>query len=159
MKDSPGETYESGNTIATLKGDLSAEASRITDEKDSWTTKGDCAAAGINSTSLIAERGSLTNAIDDGTLIINGGEFKISFLISEIPATRTHRTTVKHFGWCGENQDHDSIDESSMSFSVEGITIEGAVDPKNPNRIEGGKSYTDEMGNEVVIRWSLRNCR
>jgi hypothetical protein len=142
-----------------LNGTLTAEASRITDEKKSWSTKGNCARAGVNSTSLINERGKLETEIDDGTLQISGNEFKIAFLISEIPATRTHHTTVKHFGWCGENQDGDTTDESSMSFSVEGITIEGMIDPKNPNQIEGSKSYTDEMGNEVTLRWSLRNCR
>jgi hypothetical protein len=159
IKNSPAQMYGSGSTSVILKGDLSASAARITDEKKSWSNNGSCGRAGIDWTSHIAERGSLAREIDNGFLQIDGDRFKINFRVAEIPATRTHRTTSRHYGWCGDNPTDDSTSEGTTSFSVEGISIEGAVDPNDPNRIEGSKSYTDSFGHEVTIRWSLRNCR
>lgn len=166
VKDSPGEAYEDGGYSATLKGKITAEALRVSKHKHSWTTKLNCfpdptRIAGSNALTIIKESGKIDETIDDGTLRINGGEFKISFLISEIGGTNVNTTNIKPFGFCMPemNPPTDTTHESSMSFSVEGITIEGTLDPNNPNQIEGSKSYTDDLGNEVVIRWSLRNCR
>jgi hypothetical protein len=163
---SPTDTNEDGSISATLKGAVQAKAARITDEKDNWTTTTDCfpdppRTAGKNSFSLIKEEGVLTGAIDDGMLQIDGSKFRITFGVPEIAANRTHRTVVKPFGWCmmDQNPSSDETDESEMSFSHEAIEIEGSIDPKNPNSVVGTKTYTDDLGNEVTISWSLRICK
>ena len=166
VSNSPADTYEDGTISATLKGSVNAKASRITDERDNWTTTTDCfpdppRTAGQNSSSLIKEIGNLNGMIDDGMLQIEGTRFRLTFGVPEISATRTHRTIVKPFGWCmaDANPPSDTNDESQMSFSNEAIEIEGTIDPKNPNMIEGSKTYTDELGNEVTISWSLQQCK
>ena len=91
-------------------------------------------------------------------LQIKGGKYRIAFGFPEIAAKRTHRTVVKPFGWCmaDANPPSDETDEGDVSFSAETIEIEGSLDPKNPDSIVGSKTYTDELGNEVTPRWSLR---
>lgn len=165
VADSPASTDEAGDVSATLKGAFTAKAARITDEKDNWTTTTDCfpdppRTAGQNSFSLIREEGQATGSIDDGVLQMKGGKYRIAFGYPEIMAKRTHRTQVKPFGWCmaDANPPSDTTDESEMSFPVEVVEFEGALDPKNPDLIHGTKTFTDELGNEVTINWSLRAC-
>lgn len=165
VADSPGDTDEAGDISATLKGAFKAKAARITDETDNWTTTTDCfpdppRTAGQNASSLIKEEGALAGSIDDGVLQMKGGEYRIAFGFPEIMAKRTHRTQVKPFGWCmaDANPPSDTTDEGDVSFSAETVEIEGALDPKNPDLIQGSKTFTDELGNEVTISWSLRAC-
>lgn len=166
IANSQTDTYEDGTISSTLKGAVQAKAARITDEKDNWTTTTDCfpdppRTAGQNSFSLIKEEGALTGMIDDGMLQSRGGKFRITFGVPEIAAKRTHRTVVKPFGWCmmDQNPPSDTTDEGDVSFSHEGLEIEGAIDPKSPNSIVGTKTYTDDLGNDVTISWSLRICK
>jgi chaperonin cofactor prefoldin len=163
---SPADANEDGSISATLKGAVQAKAARLTDEKDNWTTTTDCfpdppRTAGKNSFSLIKEEGALTSTIDDGMLLVEGSKFRLTFGVPEIAVKRTHRTSVKPFGWCmmDQNPPSDETDESEMSFSHEAVEIEGAIDPKNPNSITGTKTYTDELGNEVTLSWALRICK
>jgi hypothetical protein len=160
------DVNEDGSISMSLSGAISAQAARVTDEKDNWTTTTDCfpdppRTAGQNSSSLIREIGKLSGAEGDGMMNINGARFRLTFLIPEIQATRTHHTVVKPFGWCmmDQNPPSDTTHESELSFSSEGVEIEDTVDPKNPNLIAGSKTFTDELGNEVTIRWSLRKCK
>lgn len=165
VADSPGDTDEAGDISATLKGAFKAQAARITDEKDNWTTTTDCfpdppRTAGQNSFSLIREEGRAAGMIDDGVLQMKGSKYRIAFGFPEITAKRTHRTQVKPFGWCmaDANPPSDTTDEGDVSFSAETVEIEGALDPKNPDLIQGTRTFTDELGNEVTISWSLRAC-
>jgi hypothetical protein len=165
IADSPASTDEAGDISATLKGAVTAKAARITDEKDNWTTTTDCfpdppRTAGQNAFSLISESGTLTETIDDGMLLIKGTNYRVAFGIPEINGTRKHRTVVKPFGWCmaDQNPPSDTTDEGDTSFPVELVEFEGELDPKNPDLIEGSKTFTDELGNEVMISWSLRAC-
>jgi hypothetical protein len=165
IADSPGSTDEAGDISATLKGAFRAGVARVTDEKDNWTTTTDCfpdppRTAGKNSFSLIREEGKLTGTIDDGVLRITGTRYRIAFGFPEIRGTRTHRTQVKPFGWCmaDANPPSDETDEGTESFPVQSVEFEGALDPKNPDVIQGSKTYTDEMGYEVTVSWNLRAC-
>lgn len=165
VQDSPGEMNEDGSITAELNGSITAEALRLSETKDSWTTKTDCfpdppRVAGRNSMSIIKESGKINETGDRGTLRITGDKFKIAFLISEIGGKYEKRESMKDFGWCmmDMNPPHESTSESSMSFSMEGIVIEGTIDPKTPTVLQGSQSYTDEAGMEVVLRWSLRKC-
>lgn len=165
VADSPASADEAGDISATLKGAFTAKAARVTDEKDNWTTTTDCfpdppRTAGQNSSSLIDESGSLTGTIDDGVLQIRGANYRVAFGIPEINGTRKHRTVVKPFGWCmaDANPPSDTTDEGEVSFPAEAVEFEGALDPKNPDIIQGSKTFTDELGNEVTISWNLRAC-
>lgn len=165
ITDSPGDTDEAGDISATLKGSVTARAARITDETDNWTTTTDCfpdppRTAGKNSFSLIKEEGKLAGTIDDGNLWIKGVSYRVAFGIPEIQGTRVHRTKVTPFGWCmeGANPPSDETDEGEVSFPVEVVEFEGKLDPKNPHLIEGSKTFTDELGNEVTISWRLVAC-
>jgi pimeloyl-ACP methyl ester carboxylesterase len=60
---------------------------------------------------------------------------------------------MKPFGWCmmDQNPPHDSIDESAETFNSEHVQIEGSLDPKNPDVLQG-KAQPDE---ETTIVWNL----
>jgi triacylglycerol esterase/lipase EstA (alpha/beta hydrolase family) len=157
---SGGIPYEDGSKIISLKGSVSAEATRVQEEKDNWKTQTDCfpdtprlRVAGKDSFSNITESGKLSQASGDGVMSINGSRFTISFGIPEIKGKRVHKTTVKPFGWCmmDQNPPHDSTDESAETFSSERVEIEGAIDPQNPNILKG-KLQADE---ETTIVWNL----
>lgn len=165
ISNSPAHTDEAGDISATLKGAVTASAARVTDETDNWTTTTDCfpdppRTAGKNSFSLIKEEGKLAGTIDDGNLWVKGVSYRVSFGIPEIQGTRTHRTKVTPFGWCMEdaNPPSDETDEGEISFPVEVVEFEGRLDPKNPHLIEGSKTFTDELGNEVTVSWRLVAC-
>ena len=93
-------------------------------------------------------------------LQITGTRYRIAFGFPEIQGTRTHRTKVTPFGWCmaDANPPSDETHESAESFSAQVVEFEGLLDPKNPDLIQGSKTFTDEMGYEVTITWSLRAC-
>jgi triacylglycerol esterase/lipase EstA (alpha/beta hydrolase family) len=152
--------YEDGSKVISLKGSVSAEATRIQEEKDNWKTETDCfpdiprlRIAGKDSFSNITESGKLAQKNGDGVMILNDNRFRISFGIPEISGKRVHKTTVKPYGWCmmEQNPPHDSTDESAETFSGERVEIEGAIDAQNPNILKG-KLQADE---ETTIVWSL----
>jgi hypothetical protein len=160
VANSSGSTYEDGSKSLTLKGAISADATRVMDEKDNWKTETDCfpdtpriRVAGKNSASNITESGKLAKTSGEGLLHIKGSQFKISFGIPQIEGTRVHKTTVKPFGWCmmEQNPPHDSTDESTETFSSERVEIEGSLDPKNPNVLTG----TLQPDAETTIVWNL----
>jgi hypothetical protein len=166
VQDSPGYiNEETGLISATLKGSITAEALRASETKDSWTTKTDCfpdppRIAGRNSLGIIKESGKINETTEDGTLQIDGDKFKISFLISEIGGKREHRQSMKDFGWCmmEMNPPHDSTSESSMSFSMEGIVIEGSIE--NSDRFAGqpvlhGRSWHGSSHSLVAAKMQL----
>jgi triacylglycerol esterase/lipase EstA (alpha/beta hydrolase family) len=159
-RSSGGTTYEDGSKIISLKGSISAEATRVQEEKDNWKTETDCfpdtprlRIAGKDSFSNITESGKLPQANGDGVLSINNSQYRISFGIPEINGKRVHKTTVKPFGWCmmEMNPPHDSTDESAETFSSERVEIEGAIDPQNPNILKGKLQPDDE----TTIVWNL----
>ncbi|MDM7921391.1 MAG: hypothetical protein QUS14_03745, partial [Pyrinomonadaceae bacterium] len=166
ITDSEVSRGEDGSVSADLRGLVTANASRIADEKSQWTTTTDCfpdppRQAGKNSSSLIEEIGTLAGTPADGVLQIKGGNFRIAFSIPEIVGTSTHRTVVKPFGWCmpEQNPPSDETVKNDMSFSPDTFEIEGKVDPARTDVIEGSRSFEDDMGFQVTVRWSLKKCR
>ena len=99
VSDSPGDTDDVGDISATLKGALTASASRVTEDTDNWTTTTDCfpdppRTAGRNASSLIDESSSLTGRIEDGVLQTSGSKYRIAFGFPEIQGTRKQRTKI-----------------------------------------------------------------
>jgi hypothetical protein len=153
-------TYEDGSKTMSLKGTVSADALRVQEEKDNWKTQTDCfpdtprlRVAGQDSFSNITESGQLPKTRGDGVMSIKGNHYTISFGIPQIEGKRVHKTNVKPFGWCmmEMNPPHNSTDESAETFSSERVEIEGKLDPKNPNLMQG-KLQTDE---DTTIVWNL----
>ena len=158
--DSSGRANEDGSKSFTLKGGVSADVLRVMDEKHDWKTETDCfpdtprvRTAGQNSTSVITESGKLGKTSADGVMSIKGSQFSISFGIPGINGTRVHKTTMKPFGWCmmDMNPPHDSTEENPETFDDVHVEIEGRLDPKNPNILQG-KSQPDD---ETTITWNL----
>jgi hypothetical protein len=157
---SSGRTNEDGSKYISLKGAVSADVIRVQDEKDNWKTETDCfpdtpriRVAGQDSTSNITESGKLPKSSGEGGLNIKGDRYTISFGIPQIEGKRVHKTTMKPYGWCmmDMNPPHDSTDEGAETFDSEHVQIEGRLDPKNPNILQG-KSQPDE---ETTIVWNL----
>ncbi|MDQ3800054.1 MAG: hypothetical protein M3384_11415 [Acidobacteriota bacterium] len=155
-----GRTNEDGSKNLSLKGTVSADALRVHEEKDNWKTETDCfpdtpriRVAGQDSFSNITESGQLPKTKGDGVMSIKGSRYTISFGIPQIEGKRVHKTTVKPHGWCmmEMNPSSDTTDESTETFSSEGVRIEGSLDPKNPNVLQG-KLQPDE---ETTIVWNL----
>lgn len=159
IQNSSGSVYEDGTVFARLKGEISAEAERKTDEKKFWSIKGSCATASVDWSYLSVESGTVNRPFDDGNMgVSTSGEYYIHLGIPEIPSKNTKHSVVKHKGWCGENPDSDDTSEYTSSFSQDAISIEGETDPNNPGVIEGSRTFVNEMGFEVTLRWSLRSC-
>ncbi|HEX8248629.1 MAG TPA: hypothetical protein VF599_10685 [Pyrinomonadaceae bacterium] len=160
VSNSTGRTNEDGSKNLSLKGTVNADALRVQEEKDNWKTETDCfpdtprlRVAGKDSFSNITESGQLAKTRGDGVMSIKGSRYTISFGIPQIEGKRVHKTTVKPYGWCmmEMNPPHDSTDESTETFSSERVEIEGSLDPKNPNLLQG-RLQPDE---ETTIVWNL----
>lgn len=165
ITDSDISRHEDGSVSVSLRGLVTANAARIAEEKSDWVTQTDCfpdppKQAGKNSFSLMEERGNLQGTAADGTVTLEAGNYRLNFSIPEIEGTNTHRQVVKPFGWCmpEQNPPSDETTKDPMSFSAENISAEGSYDPARTDVIEGSKTFQDDMGFQVTIRWTLRKC-
>lgn len=165
ITDSDVSRHEDGSVSVSLRGLVTANAARIAEEKSDWVTQTDCfpdppKRAGQNAFSLMEERGTLQGMAADGTLTLDAGNYRLNFGIPEIEGTNTHRQAVKPFGWCMPEQNPPSDETTSdpMSFSAENVNVEESYDPARMDVIEGSKTFEDDMGFQVTIKWSLRKC-
>lgn len=165
ITDSDVSRHEDGSVSVSLRGLVTANAARIAEEKSDWVTQTDCfpdppRRAGQNAFSLMEERGDLRGMAADGMLTLDAGNYRLNFSIPEIEGTNTHRQVVKPFGWCmpEQNPPSDTTTKDPMSFSSESISIEESFDPLQQAIIEGTRTFEDDMGFQVTVKWSLRKC-
>jgi hypothetical protein len=79
------------------------------------------------------------------SLNVNGDKFDLSFTIPEFQGKYTHNTNSTYAGLCPDSTRTPSASNNESDARIErgGASIEGAVDPKNPDVIEGSKTWTD----------------
>ena len=109
------------------------------------------------------EKGA-ARAIAEGNLSVDlvGGTYRFQIVIPAIPGKTTETDIRRPSGYCRpeDNQPQDSTSEWSVEIGRMPVEInDGVLDPKNPDLIEGSRSYTDANGDEIEIKWSLRHCR
>jgi hypothetical protein len=105
-----------------------------------------------------------SQSIADGRLFIDliENKYRINLSIPAMPGKKTRNNIRRPSGYCDakSNMPQDSMSEWSEEIGYMPIEIDdGILDPKNPDVIEGSRSYTESGGAEVEIRWSLRHCR
>jgi hypothetical protein len=103
-------------------------------------------------------------SIAEGSLSLDliRNKYRIQVTIPEMPGKMTRTNIRRPSGYCTAKDNEPQDSETGWSQEIERMTIEvddGVLDPKNPDLIEGSRSYTDSNGDEVEIRWSLRHCR
>lgn len=87
--------------------------------------------------------------------------FTIQLRIGGIAAKNTRINTRETRGYCDplDNKMTDTTSEATEEINWSAIDIDdGTLDPNRPQLIEGSKSFTDSLGSEIEIRWSLRHC-
>ena len=101
----------------------------------------------------------------EGNLFIDlvGNRYRFQIAIPAFAGKDTRIDIRRPSGYCRpeDNKPQDGpASESSIEIAQMPIEIsDGVLDPKNPNVIEGSRSFTSPGGEEIEIRWSFRNCR
>jgi hypothetical protein len=149
-----------------LKGESNATSETV-NESDSTSYYDDNCGQRMTRRTLyknlrIEESGS-GQGIAEGNLFIDlvGNKYRFNIAIPELAGKETRTDIRRPSGYCRpeDNKPQDSSSESSISIERMPIEItEGVLDPKNPNVIEGNRSFSSSSGEEIEIRWSFRNC-
>jgi|GEM_PF-2331893 len=100
----------------------------------------------------------------EGSLFLDliNNKYRIQAVIPPLAGKMTRTNIRRPSGYCDAKSNMPQDSSSEWSQEIEKMVIEvddGVLDPKNPDVIEGSRSYTDSSGDEVEIRWSLRHCR
>ena len=97
------------------------------------------------------------------SLSVSADRFTLGFTMPEIQGTYTHDTSSTYSNLCPNSTRQPSASTNSMETRVGrgGASIEGAVDPKNPDVLEGTKTWTDgattsSKGFTYTVTWRLR---
>jgi len=93
------------------------------------------------------------------SLSVNGDRFNLSFTLPEIQGTYTHDESSTYSNLCPDSTRKPSASTNSMEARIErgGASIEGNVDPKNPDVLEGSKSWSDGPKSFThTVTWRLR---
>lgn len=97
------------------------------------------------------------------SLSVNGDKFQLGFTLPEIQGTYTHDTSSTYSNLCPNSTRQPAASTNSMETRIErgGASIEGETDPKNPDVLEGTKTWTDgattnSKGFSYTVTWRLR---
>lgn len=148
-----------------LKGESDATSKIVWEDSSIHTYRDNC---GRNMTTRTLfksnrqEEQGTGQAITDGNLLIDliNNTYNFHVTIPEIPGKITRSDLRRPTGYCDDNKPVQSSSESSVEIGRMPIEVsDGILDPKNPDVIEGARAFTAGNGEEIEIRWSLRNCR
>lgn len=96
------------------------------------------------------------------SLSVNGDKFSLGFTFPEFQGKYTHTTSATYKNLCPDStrKPENSSKDSEVRIPGGGASIEGSVDPRNPDVLEGSKSWYDTVGNKksfvYVVTWKLR---
>jgi hypothetical protein len=93
------------------------------------------------------------------SLSVNGDRFNLSFTLPEIQGKYTHDESSTYSNLCPTSTRTPSASNNSMETRIErgGASIDGSVDPKNPDVLEGSKSWSDGPKSFThTVTWRLR---
>ena len=109
------------------------------------------------------EQSGTGQGIAEGNLFIDlvGNRYRFNIAIPAFGGKDSRTDLRQPSGYClpEHNKPETTTRENSIEIGFMPISIDdGLLDPKNPNVIEGSRSFTREDGEEIEIRWSFRNC-
>ena len=150
-----------------LKGDASATSEIVREQESTSYYDDNCGQRNARKTlynKLRIEETGEGQVIAEGNLAIDlvGNKYRFHITIPPLPGKETRTTLRRPSGYClpEDNKPQDSASEASIEIEKMPIEImDGVLDPKNPNVIEGSRSFTSSSGEEIEIRWLFRNCR
>jgi hypothetical protein len=110
------------------------------------------------------EQSGTGKGIAEGNLTIDlvRNVYRFNIAIPGLAGKDTRVNIRRPSGYCTAeaNKPQDSSSEGSIEIDKMPIQIDdGVLDPKNPDVIEGSRSFTRSDGEEIEIKWSFRNCR
>lgn len=110
------------------------------------------------------EQSGIGRGLAEGNLFVDlvSNRYRFNIVIPALAGKDTRTDLREPSGYCSpeHNKAETSTRESSIEIGYMPIEIDdGVLNPKNPNLIDGSRSFTDPSGEEIEIRWSLRNCR
>jgi hypothetical protein len=97
----------------------------------------------------------------DVTVQFDGGGYRISAGIPEIPGTYLRRAWYHPTGYCQEknNQPKDDTSDGKTTFDRQSYSLEGRLDPRQPDVLTGTKIIKSDDGKEeTIITWHLTRC-
>jgi hypothetical protein len=150
-----------------LKGESNATSEIINEDKKTSFYHDNCGQRMTKRTLFRHDRDERRGegqSIAEGGLLINliNNTYRFHITIPRLPGKFTRTNLYRPSGYCRDedNKAQDRTSESSIEIDPEHIEIsDGVLDPKNPDVIEGNRSFTKNDGEEVEIKWSLRRCR
>jgi hypothetical protein len=154
-------------TNVDLKGESNATSTTVWESEKSSYYHDTCGQRMTKRVLYTKDRDELQGTgqgIADGSLFLDftGGRYRFHITIPAMPGKMTRNNIRRPSGYCDAKSNQPQDSSSEWSEEIGRMTIEmdeGVLDPKNPDVIEGSRSYTESGGDEVEIRWSLRNCR
>ena len=168
---SSGGYSATNKTVSTINVDLKGESNATSETvwEDESTSYYDDNCGQRNARKTLhkksrQEQSGTGQGVAEGNLFIDlvGNKYRFNIAIPAL-AGKDIRTDIRRpSGYCRpeDNKPQDSSSESSIEIGQMPIEIsDGVLDPKNPNVIEGSRSFTSDSGEEIEIRWSFRNCR
>ncbi|HKP69871.1 MAG TPA: hypothetical protein VJV05_11355 [Pyrinomonadaceae bacterium] len=104
--------------------------------------------------------GSGNGAADSFSLSVNAMQFRLSFSLPAIQGRYRHETNATYSNLCPDSTRKPSTSSNTNDVRIErgGTEIEGEIDPKNPDVIEGTKTWNDGAKNGFTysVTWRLR---
>lgn len=150
-----------------LKGESGATSEIVREQESTSYYDDNCGQRNARKTlykKLRIEESGTGQGVAEGNLFIDlvGNKYRFHIAIPPFAGKETRTDIRRPSGYCRleDNKPQDSSSESSIEIGQMPIEItDGVLDPKNPNVIEGNRSFTSASGEEIEIRWSFRNCR
>ncbi|HZT57913.1 MAG TPA: hypothetical protein VFA21_04725 [Pyrinomonadaceae bacterium] len=152
-------------SVSLLAATYSASGERYYLSHNFWMEPGDCGwykktttkdDSGIEETEKTSGEGDT-----DVTVQFDGDGYRIMAGIPEINGTSIRRTWNHPTGYCQEknNQPTDSTSDDKTRFDRQAVSVEGVIDPRQPDVLTGTKTIKSDDGREeTVITWRLKRC-
>ena len=155
--DSRSYTYDGKLVVSDLAGTGRASTSTKIDFRDSVSEKvvqTELTNCHSHEPERLIKAESTDRKITTGTgegeaysynLSVNGDRFSLGFTFPEFQGKFVHNTSSTYSNLCPNStrQPSASNNENDTPISRGGASIEGMIDPKNPDVIEGTKTWTD----------------
>lgn len=99
---------------------------------------------------------------DSFSISVNGDKFHLGFTFPEFQGKYTHNTSSTYKNLCPNStrKPEASTNDNEARIPRAGASIDGDVDSRNPDVLEGSKSWYDTVGNKVsfvyTVTWKLR---
>lgn len=104
--------------------------------------------------------GSGSGAADSLSMSVVGNTFRLGFTLPQMQGRYTHDTGATYSNLCPDSTRKPSASSDSTDVRIErgGTDVEAEIDPKNPDVLQGTKTWNDgaKDGFTYTVTWRLR---